>query len=227
MINACHTGPVPTWTEDETGDTDMEDLPSTPPGYLEEDNCIFATTLHPVPLSADIRAGATTSPCLAEAFHQNFAPPAPASELRDRIPSYLANFECVLSKESFDMLPDHCPWDHTIELVPRADPKGCKVYPLSPSEQVELDAFLSENFASGHIHPSKSPMASPVFFIKKMDGSLCLVQDYWALNAITVKNKYPLPLILELVSQLQGAKYFTKLDVCWGFNNVHIKPRDE
>jgi len=66
-----------------------------------------------------------------------------------------------------------------------------------------------------------------VFFIKKKDGSLCLVQDYCALNAVTVKNRYPLPLISELVSQFHGARYFTKLDVCWGFNNVCIKPRDE
>ena len=70
-------------------------------------------------------------------------------------------------------------------------------------------------------------MAAPVFFIKKKDGSLQLVQDYRALNSMTVKNKYPLPLISELISQLRGAKYFTKLDVHWGFNNIHIKPRDE
>jgi len=70
-------------------------------------------------------------------------------------------------------------------------------------------------------------MAAPVFFIKKKDGSLWLVQDYRTLNAVTVKNRYPLPLISELVSQLRRARYFTKLDVCWGFNNVHIKPGDE
>jgi len=66
-----------------------------------------------------------------------------------------------------------------------------------------------------------------MFFIKKKDGSLRLVQDYRALNTVTVKNGYPLPLISELVSQLRGARYFTKLDVHWGFNNVRIKPRDE
>jgi len=70
-------------------------------------------------------------------------------------------------------------------------------------------------------------MVAPVFFIKKKDGSLRLVQDYHALNAVTVKNKYPLPLISQLVSQLCGARYFTKLDVRWGFNNVRIKSRDE
>jgi len=66
-----------------------------------------------------------------------------------------------------------------------------------------------------------------MFFIKKKDGLLHLVQDCCALNAITVKNRYPLPLISELVSQLCGARYFTKLDICWGFNNVRIKPGDE
>ena len=66
-----------------------------------------------------------------------------------------------------------------------------------------------------------------MFFIKKKDGLLWLVQDYHMLNAVTVKNRYPLPLISKLVSQLHEAKYFTKLNVCWGFNNVCIKPRDE
>ena len=70
-------------------------------------------------------------------------------------------------------------------------------------------------------------MATPVFFIKKKDGSLQLVQDYRILNSMTVKNKYPLPLISELMSQLCGARYFTKLDIHWGFNNIHIKPGDE
>jgi len=94
-------------------------------------------------------------------------------------------------------------------------------------EQKELDSFLEENLCTGRIRPSKSPIAAPVFFIKKKDGSLRLVQDYQALNSMTVKNKYPLPLNSELVSQLRGARYFTKLDVRWGFNNVRIKPGDE
>jgi len=90
-----------------------------------------------------------------------------------------------------------------------------------------LDSFLEENLHTGQIRPSKSPMAAPVFFIKKKNGSLQLVQDYRALNSMTVKNKYSLPLISQLVLQLHGAKYFTKLDVHWGFNNICIKPGDE
>jgi len=68
---------------------------------------------------------------------------------------------------------------------------------------------------------------APVFFIKKKDGSLWLVQDYCVLNAVTVKNRYLFPFISELISQLHGARYFTKLDVRWGFNNIRIKPGDE
>jgi len=94
-------------------------------------------------------------------------------------------------------------------------------------EQKELDQFLKENLETGHIHPSKSPMASPVFFIKKKDGTLQLVQDYQALNAMTVKNKYPVPLISKLINNLRGAKYFTKLDVRWGLNNVQMKEGDQ
>jgi len=73
---------------------------------------------------------------------------------------------------------------------------------LSVKEQAELDTFLTENLETGRIRQLKSLMASPVFFIKKKDGSLRLMQDYRMLNAMTVKNKYPLPLILELVNQL-------------------------
>jgi len=143
------------------------------------------------------------------------------------LPAYVAEFQSVFAKEDFDILPEHCKWDHAIELIPGAEPKLSKVYPLSSLEQTELDAFLEENLHTGQIRPSKSPIAAPVFFIKKKNGSLWLVQDYRALNATTIKNKYPLPLISELISQLRGAKYFTKLDVQWGFNNVRIKPRDE
>jgi len=119
----------------------------------------------------------------------------------------------MFAKEDFDILLEHRKWDHAIELIPGVEPKSSKVYPLSPLEQTELDVFLEENLRTGRIQPFKSPIAAPVFFIKKKNGLLWLVQDYHALNAVTVKNRYPLPLISELVSQLREAKYFTKLDV--------------
>jgi hypothetical protein len=78
---------------------------------------------------------------------------------------------------------------------------------------MEMDAFLEEALATGHIRQSKSPLGAPVFFIKKKDGKLHFVQDYRAINTITRKNRYPLPLIDNLIHQLKGAHYFTKLDV--------------
>ncbi len=70
-------------------------------------------------------------------------------------------------------------------------------------------------------------MASPFFFVKKKDGKLQPVQDYCKLNEMTIKNQYPLPLISELMDKLWGTKYFSKLDVRWGYNNVCIKSGDE
>ncbi len=73
----------------------------------------------------------------------------------------------------------------------------------------------------------KSPYASPFFFIKKKDGKLQPVQDYRKLNALTIKNRYPLPLIPEIIDKVQDARLFTKLDIRWGYNNVRIKEGDE
>ena len=141
--------------------------------------------------------------------------------------TYVTKFQSMFAKKDFDILPEHCKWDHTIKLIPGVEHKSSKVYFLSLLEQVKLDAFLEENLYTRWIWPSKSLIAAPVFFIKKKDSLLQLVQDYCILNTITVKNRYPFPLIFKLVSQLRGAKYFIKLDVRWGFNNICIRPRDE
>jgi hypothetical protein len=70
-------------------------------------------------------------------------------------------------------------------------------------------------------------MASPFFYVKKKYGRLRPCQDYRYLNDWTIKNAYPLPLISELTNKLAGAKYFTKIDVQWGYNNVRIKEGDQ
>jgi len=161
------------------------------------------------PAAEDLCTTSTISQKLAEGAYQ-------ASETQKgllTLPNCVKGFGSVFTKEDFDILPEHRQWDHVIELIPGSEPKSSKVYPLSPVEQKELDSFLEENLRTGRIHLSKSPMAALVFFIKKKDGSLWLVQDYQALNSMTVKNKYPLPLISELVSQLRRARYFTKLDI--------------
>jgi len=227
-LRQCAEGPTPALVEDDTPSPEFEDdsedntADDEEPPLLEEGDRLFAVSLS-APFE-EIRASQTTSQRLAEAFHRNSAP---SKSFDDLVPKDLHDFYDVFAKESFDTLPERKPWDHAIELEPGSKPVNCKVYPLSPSEQVQLDEFIQENLASGRIRPSKSPMASPVFFIKKKDGSLRLVQDYRVLNSFTIKNRYPLPLISELVNQLRGAKLFTKLDVRWGYNNVRVKEGDE
>jgi len=88
-----------------------------------------------------------TSQCLAEGARHSKETLATATLL----PAYVAEFQSVFTKEDFDILPEHCKWDHTIELIPRAEPKSSKVYSLSPLEQEELDAFLEENLCTGRI----------------------------------------------------------------------------
>ena len=73
----------------------------------------------------------------------------------------------------------------------------------------------------------KSPIRAPVFFVKKKEGSLRLVQDYWKLNEIMIKNSYLLPLVSDVLTRLCNAEWFTTLDLRWGFNNVCLKEGDE
>jgi len=144
------------------------------------------------------------------------------------LPEVYAEYKTVFKKEASERMLEHKPWDHAIDLKPDFIPKDCKVYPLSPEEQKEQDKFLEENLRKGYIRLSKSPMASPFFFVSKKDSKkLRPCQDYRCLNEGMIKNAYPLPRVDELLDKLKGAKYFTKLDLQWGYNNVRIKIGDE
>ena len=181
------------------------------------------TRILPESTMEDLCAASMTSQKLAEGVRRSTKAQREPFILSDCI----RGFESIFAKEDFDILPEHRQWDHAIELILGSEPKLLKVYPLSLVEQKELNIFLEKNLCTRQIHLSKSPITAPVFFIKKKDSSLRLVQDYCTLNSMTVRNKYPLPLISELVSQLCRARYFTKLDIHWGFNNICIKPGDE
>ena len=95
-----------------------------------------------------------------------------------------------------------------------------KLYSLSPAEQVELKKFINKNLKKGFIQESKSHMTFLFFFVKKKKGKLWPVMDYRKLNEITIKNKYPLPIIQELLDLLADAIYFLLMDVDTGYNNV-------
>src|SRR5258708_2942430 len=143
------------------------------------------------------------------------------------VPEHYKDFADIFSEEAFTHLSPRKAWDHAIELHPDAKlPRG-RMFPLSPAEQKELDEFLQENLANRRIRLSKSLIGAPVFFVKKKEGSLCLVQDYWKLNEIMIKNSYLLPLVSDVLTRLHHTEWFTTLDLRWGFNNVCLKEGDE
>src|SRR5260221_5562042 len=197
-------------------------------GMVEDDgpepgDAIYAMFIPPERADHYIRATDSPSQWLAQEAQkaEESRPP------KNMVPAHYHDFRDVFSKEAFDELPPWKAWDHAIDLTPGTELPRSWTFPLSPAEQKELDDFLQENLANGHICPSKSPMGAPVFFVKKKDGSLHLVQDYQKLNEITVKNSYPLPLVSDVLTHLCNTEFFTILDLQWGFNNVQIKEGDE
>ena len=139
------------------------------------------------------------------------------------LPLQYSDYIDVFSEQTFDTLPPQRDFDHAIDLKESFTPKVAKLYPLNPEELTACQAFVDDNMKTGQIRPSKSPQASPFFFVKKKDGKLQPVQDYRYLNGHTVKNAYPLP----LVDNLRQFSLFTKFDVRWGYNNIRIKEGDE
>jgi hypothetical protein len=190
---------------------------------IEEDDRVFMAMVHPVDPRHFVRALSTVSGRLVEAFAETSKPKG----FEDIVLTSLHTYADIFSETAFDSLPERRKWDHAIELERKPSPRFRKVYPMTLTEQTEMDAFLEEALATGHIRQSKSPLGVPVFFIKKKDGKLRFVQDYRALNTITRKNRYPLPLIDDLIHRLKDAHYFTKLDIRWGYNNVRIREGDE
>jgi hypothetical protein len=198
-------------------DSDIDD------DVIQEDDRVFMTMVHLVDPQHFVCASSIVSGRLAEASIKNLKP----KDFQDIVPTSLHTYADVFSKTTFDSLPERRKWDHTIELEREPSPGFRKVYPMTLMEQTEMDTFFKEALATGRIRQSKLPLGAPVLFIKKKDGKLRFVQDYRALNAITRKNRYPLPLINDLIHQLKGARYFTKLDIRWGYNNVRICEGDE
>ncbi len=115
---------------------------------------------------------------------------------------------------------------HTIPLEPGHKPPVRPIYRLSPLEFEELKKQIRELLALGFIEPSTSPFGAPVLFVQKKDGSLRMCIDYRALNKITVKNKYPLPRIDDLLDRLNGCSHFSSIDLRSGYYQLKISPED-
>jgi hypothetical protein len=144
------------------------------------------------------------------------------------VPKHYHQHGVVFSKTASERMPTRKPYNHAIELNPGTTlPKPAKLYPLNKHKRLSLDEWIAAEMKKGYIRPSKSPTAAPVFFVKKKDGTLRLVQDYCWLNVVTKKNKFPIPWIPDLVDCLSKASIFTSMDLRWGFNNVWIKEGDK
>jgi len=140
---------------------------------------------------------------------------------------YIRPFTHLFNKKKFKKLLERQEWDHEINLTEEAPKElNAKAYVMTLKEEEALNQWLDEQLKAGLIVESKSRYAAPCFYILKKDGSLRLVQDYRKLNQVTIKNKMPLPLIGEVIDKLKEVKYFNKLDLIWGYNNVWIKEGD-
>ncbi|CAA7059450.1 unnamed protein product [Microthlaspi erraticum] len=134
------------------------------------------------------------------------------------------DFEDVF--QSLKGLPPSRSDPFTIELEPGTAPISKTPYRMAPAELAELKKQIEDLLSKGFIRPSVSPWGAPVLFVKKKDGSFRLCIDYRGLNRVTVKNRYPLPRIDELLDQLRGATWFSKIDLASGYHQIPIDEAD-
>ena len=144
-----------------------------------------------------------------------------------RRPFCLSQLALMFSKVQALSLPPHRPYDCTIDLLPGAPLPVGRLYNLSVLKKETMRNYISESLASGIIRPFSSPVAAGFFFVAKKDGSLRPCIDYRQLNYITVKNKYPLPLLSSTFKPLTHATVFTKLDLRNAYHLVRIREGDE
>jgi len=132
--------------------------------------------------------------------------------------------------EFVDVFPEELPGippereiEFGIDLLPDTQPISIPPYRMAPAELKELKEQLKDLLEKGFIRPSISPWGAPVLFVRKKDGSLRMCIDYRQLNKMTVKNRYPLPRIDDLFDQLQGASYFSKIDLRSGYHQLRVR----
>ena len=142
------------------------------------------------------------------------------------VPDVYREFQDVFSTKEAGKLPPFKEGDHAIDLV-GGEPPHRPIYNLSKPELEELRRYLSDRIARGVIRPSTSPAGAPIIFVPKKDGGLRLCVDYRGLNAVTKKNRHPLPLISETLDRLSGARKYIKLDLKDAYYRIRIRPGDE
>ncbi|KAJ3701444.1 hypothetical protein LUZ61_005149 [Rhynchospora tenuis] len=124
------------------------------------------------------------------------------------------------------MLPPHRDIDHQISLLPNTQPINQRPYRHSYFQKLELEKIIEELLSNKFIQPSSSPFSSPVILVKKKDQTWRMCIDYRKLNACTVKNRFPIPIIEDLLDELNGSKVFSKIDLRSGYHQIRMHPDD-
>ena len=140
-------------------------------------------------------------------------------------PEWINEYDDLFPKELMELPPTRA-IDHEIPLVPGSQPYAKSAYKMTVPEALELKEQLRLLLNQGYIRPSTSPWGAPVLFQKKKDGTLRLCIDYRGLNQCTIKNKYPIPRIDELLDRLHGSKVFSKIDLKSGYHQIRVKEKD-
>ena len=148
-------------------------------------------------------------------------------EIKAKLPSEYHEFLDVFDRAQADKLPPHRSYDHKIELSGDRPPPQSGAYRMSPYKLQKVKEYLNENLSKGFITPSKAPYSSPVLFALKSNGDLRFCVDYRKLNAMTKRNRYPLPLIEEVIGKILGCKHLTRLDIIAAFNKLRMHPDSE
>jgi len=145
-----------------------------------------------------------------------------------QVPLEFHQYLRIMRKEAADALPKHRSYDCKIDLKEGSMAPWGPIYPLSENELQTLREWLKEMEKTGKIKRSTLPVGSPILFVPKPNGQgLWLCVDYRGLNNVTIPNRYPLPLMQELQGRVQGAQWFTKMDLKNGFNLIRIREGDE
>ena len=155
----------------------------------------------------------------------------PTSNPSPFLPTQEADLQVLLNKfQSIFQPPSGLPpsrsHDHRIPLIERCKPPSARPYKYGPFQKTEIEKCVKELLDSGFIRPSHSPFSSPVLLVKKKEGTWRMCMDYRALNLLTIKDKYPIPLIDELLDEFFGATYFSKLDLRSGYHQIRMHPQD-
>lgn len=147
--------------------------------------------------------------------------PTPPPAIQDLLTAYADVFNDP------KQLPPPRSYDHAIPLHPEAVPVNSRPYRYSPQHKTEIENQVKDLLDKGLIFHSHIPFASPVLLVKKKDGSWRFYVDYRKLNSLTIKNRFPMPIIDEILDELSRSKYFTKLDMRSGYHQVRMLPQDE